>query len=195
MSVLIPHQEHPCIEKWVEICYEAHCQNLVSCLQVCLQSPPVHEATGAASPGLTDSLVTLPVSIEAVLGAVDHSSAPGTLVRLVGEFNAAVTDDGVREELVQESAVQLVPPHLRADHTSDTILSVATADQSVVVEDWFVWESNVEEFTRVFLFGTEPGKALELNLILRFSASESSLASKAFCSVGKTGKYLQWVDP
>ena len=144
---------------------------------------------------MTDGLVILPVGIEAVLGAVDHRSAPGTLVRLVGVFHAAVTQARVREEIMQEFAVVLVPPHLHADHTSDTFFSVTTADQSVVEDDWFVWKSNMDEVTRVLFFGTKPGNSHELNLILRLPTTESSLTSIAFGSIRKTGKYFQWVNP
>ena len=96
---------------------------------------------------------------------------------------------------MESTAVVLVSPHLHTDHSSDTFFSVSTADQSVVVDDWFVWKSHMVEATRVLFTGTKPGKALELNLILSFTSSESSLTSKAFRSIWKTGKHLEWVDP
>ena len=197
MHVLITHQEHSCIEKWVEISYETHSMYLVSRLQISLQSSSLHHPTGAANlgPGLTDGLVALPVGIEAVLGAVDHGSAPGTLVCLVGVFDTTVTQERVREELVQPAANVLVSPHLHTDRSSQTFFSVATADQSVVVDDWFVWKSHMVEATRVLFTGTKPGKALELNLILSFPSSESSLTSKAFSRIWKTAKHLEWVGP
>ena len=160
MHVLITHQEHPCIEKWVEICYETHGMYLVGGLQVFydMYSPPLQDATGAArlGRGLADDLVALPVGIEAVLGAVDHGSAPGTLVRLVGVFDTTVTQERVREELVEPTAVMLVSPHLHTDHTSQTFFSVSTAHQSIVVDDWFVWKSDMVEVTRVLFTGTKP---------------------------------------
>ena len=156
MHVLITHQEHPCIEKWVEICYETHGMYLVGGLQVFydMYSPPLQDATCGAR--LADDLVALPVGIEAVLGAVDHGSAPGTLVRLVGVFDTTVTQERVREELVEPTAVVLVSPHLHTDHTSQTFFSVSTAHQSIVVDDWFVWKSDMVEVTRVLFTGTKP---------------------------------------
>ena len=110
VEMFIAHQEHPRIEQWVEIRYDAHGMFLVGNLQISLQAAPLHQtstiaAAVALSPAPADGLVALPVGIEAVLGAVDHSAAPGTLVGLVGVFDTTRAQERVGEELVQQTAL------------------------------------------------------------------------------------------